>query len=67
MENFWIKSSSIGQNGCKTTRKNREDRAGRKGRKTYVRHVFVKSVVRSKQKGQRNALIISGIKGLSTY
>lgn len=67
MENFWIKRSRIGQNGCETTRENRENRAGRKGRKTCVRHVFVKSIVRSRQKGQGNAVIISGIKGLSTY
>lgn len=55
-EHFWIERSRIGQNGCESTRENRGNHAGKKGRKTCVRHVFVKSVVRSKQKGQGNAL-----------
>lgn len=67
MENFWIKRSNTGQNGCDTTRRTGKTMVERKGRKTCVRHVFVKSVVRARQKGQGNALIISGIKGLSTY
>lgn len=33
MEKFWIKRSGIGQNGCETTKKNREN-YGRKERET---------------------------------
>lgn len=44
----WVKEKSLdkkeyyGQNGCETTK---ENRVGRKGRKTRVRCVFVKSIV----------------------
>lgn len=41
----WIKRSTIGQNGCETTKENRENYARRKGRNTCVRCAFVKSVV----------------------
>lgn len=39
---------------------------GGKGRKTCVRPVFVKSIVRSRQRSQGNALIMSGMEGLSS-
>lgn len=51
----------------KLQRKTGKTMVGRKERKTCVRCVFVKSIVRSRQRGQGNALIMSMIEGLSTY
>lgn len=67
MGKFWIKRSSVGQMGVKLQRRTEKTMVGGKGRKTCVRRVFVKSFVRSRQRSQGNALIMSGIEGLSTY
>ena len=40
---------------------------GREGRKTCVKCVVVTIIVRSRQRGSGNALIMSGIAGLSSY
>lgn len=67
IQKFWIKRNSIGQTDVKLQRRTEKTMMGRKGRKTYVRCVFVKSIVRSRQRSQGNALIMAGIEGLSTY
>lgn len=66
MEKFWIKKNSVGQMDTKLQRRTEKTVVGGKGRKTWLRPVFVKSIVRSRQRSRGSALIMSGMEGLST-
>lgn len=66
MEKFWIRRNSVGQMDMKLQRRIEKTMVGRKGRKTCVKPVFVKRIVRSRQRSQGNALMMSGMEGLST-
>lgn len=54
----------LGKMDVKLQKRTGKTMVGRKGRQICIRGVFVKSVVRYRQRGQENALIISGIEGL---